>query len=58
MSDGVGKYSIGERVAWKAINRGYSGEVIGFDRAFAVVLVDGTGRHCLLQNEPIKPTRR
>ena len=50
----MGKYNKGDRVAWKSLNRDYTGCVVGFYQDFAVVLLDGDGRHILLQNEPIK----
>ena len=50
-------YSIGDRVRWPGLNRHYTGEVVGYRGPFALVRVDGSGRHILLQNEDyvIKP---
>lgn len=41
-------YKIGDRVAWHAINRDYSGEVTGFRNGFAVVRIDGTDKVVLM----------
>lgn len=38
---------IGDRTSWESINRNYSGIVIGFYRAYAVVQIDGSEK-CVL----------
>ena len=43
-------HKIGERVTWKAINRNYTGVVVGFYKDFAVVEIDGSGKRTLLDN--------
>ena len=45
-------HKIGERVTWKAINRNYTGVVVGFYKDFAVVEIDGSGKRTLLDNKP------
>ena len=47
----MGRYHIGERVSWDSLNKTYSGEVIGFDRHYAVVRIDGSTKATLLTNE-------
>lgn len=48
------KYQIGERVSWRGLNRIYTGTVVSHDERnniqFALVRVDGSGKHVLLYN--------
>lgn len=41
-------YKQGERVFWKAINRDYSGVVVGFHGPFAIVRIDGSTKIVLI----------
>jgi hypothetical protein len=54
----MGKYKIGDRVRWTALNYEPTGTVVGFHGDCAVVRVDRTGGTVLLQNEPIKDKRK
>ena len=44
-------YKQGDRVFWKAINRNYSGVVVGFHGPFAIVRIDNSNK-VILYGEP------
>ena len=49
----MGQYNIGDRVAWRGINRDYTGRVKGLYREFVIVEIDSEhGRAVLLSNNP------
>ena len=52
------RYSIGDRVSWRSLNRDYTGEITGYHGPFAIARIDGSTKSVLLQNETLNPKCR
>ena len=52
------KYQVGDKVSWRSINRDFTGVVEGYRGPFAVVRIDGSGKHTILDNRINKPAKK
>ena len=49
---------LGDHVSWKAINRDYTGVIVGSYRGFALVKIDGSEKHILLYGQYTKQVNK